>query len=97
LAAVIFYRSSRCGSLFDLEKFKQIASWQLNAPSQLFSEKTRISHFLSKLLKAIEDCFATLALRDDESSNFFFKEEKKPNNLQAFQFLEMIFKILPQD
>jgi len=74
LAVVILYRSSKYGSLFDFEKFKEIASWQFNPASQLFSVKTRINYFVVKLLKAIEDCFAKISSKDENNSNSFLVE-----------------------
>lgn len=64
--------------------------------------KSVITSFISKLFKAIEDCFASLTTDGVGSSSpnasvRFLDLEKKPATIKSVQFLEMLNKILPDD
>ena len=60
------------------------------------STKAKIMNFVPKLLKLIEACFETLESKnmDDQSDD---NSENKLSYLEAFKFLNMLYKILPRD
>lgn len=104
LGVVIYFRSTRYGSQFDHEMLKEFDFLSSNnvlgrgAPI-----KSIINNFVSKLSKAIEECFSCLTGAKQSPAleslpiNFLEQEKTRPSSLKSVKFLDMLNRILPDD
>ena len=90
----MLYRSTRHGSVFDKKLFEKFSNKNQRLAMHSLSLKSKIQFFINKLLRAIDDSFKTLVSDEPKASD---AEGKDLTNLQSYQFLEMLLKVLPPD
>ena len=63
------------------------------------STKAKVMDFVPKLLKVTENCFSTINSKQKDGKNEDNSDlsEGKLSYLEAFKFLNMLYKILPRD
>ena len=91
LAVVLLSRATKFGSEFDHKLFEELQVHRLRIPQFSYCLKSKVKSMTLKLLMVIQTCFATLDSKEEVPGS------PKISVKQASEFLQIIYKILPDD